>query len=105
VIGTDTDPQNIDSQIEQLKSAGAVIFRNVRETAEYISGRMSQYMPSSYTPVALDRITRPLAAINVGLESFYESLVSQGAQAVHVEWRPPASGNEKLASLLARMKK
>jgi FdrA protein len=105
VIGTDTDPQNIDSQIEQLKSAGAVIFRNVRETVEYISGRMSQYKPSSHTSVALDRITRPLAAINVGLESFYESLVSQGAQAVHVEWRPPASGNEKLASLLARMKK
>jgi FdrA protein len=105
VIGTDTDPQNVDSQIEQLKSAGAVIFRNVRETVEYISGRMSQYKPSSYPSVPPDRITGPLAAINVGLESFYESLISQGAQAVHVEWRPPAGGNEKLASLLSRMKK
>jgi FdrA protein len=105
VIGTDTDPQNVDSQIEQLKSAGAVVFRNVRETVEYVSGRMSQYKSSSYPSVPLDRITKPLAAINVGLESFYESLISQGAQAVHVEWRPPAGGNEKLASLLARMKK
>ena len=58
-----------------------------------------------FPPVALDHFTQPLAAINVGLESFYESLISQGAQAVHVDWRPPAGGNEKLASLLARMKK
>jgi len=105
IIGTDTDPQNVDSQIEQLKSAGTVIFRNVRETVEYISGRMSHYKPDSYPSVAQDRFTQPLAAINVGLESFYESLISQGTQAVHVEWRPPAGGNEKLASLLARMKK
>jgi len=40
----------------------------------------------------------------VGLESFYDSLISQGVQAVHVEWRPPAGGNERLASLLAKMK-
>ncbi len=105
VIGTDSDPQNLESQIEQLKSAGSVIFRNVRAAVEYISGRMSRYTPGSHPPVTLDRFTQPMAAINVGLESFYESLTSQGAQAVHVEWRPPASGNEKLASILARMKK
>jgi FdrA protein len=55
--------------------------------------------------VNLEQLSQPLAALNVGLESFYESLIAQGAQAVHVEWRPPAGGNEKLASLLARMKK
>ena len=43
-------------------------------------------------------------AINVGLESFYDSLTSQGAQAVNVEWKPPASGNDKMVALLARMK-
>jgi FdrA protein len=55
--------------------------------------------------VNLEQLNQPFAAINVGLESFYESLISQGAQAVHMDWRPPAGGNEKLASLLARMKK
>jgi FdrA protein len=54
--------------------------------------------------VNLDQLKQPLAAINVGLESFYDSLISQGAQAVHVEWKPPASGNDKMAALLARMK-
>jgi len=67
--------------------------------------RFGSYTPNAYPPVNLEQLKQPLAAINVGLESFYESLISQGAQAVHVEWRPPAGGNEKLAALLAKMKK
>ena len=105
VIGTDDDPQNLQSQVKQLKEAGVVVFRSVTETVEYISLRFSRYTPDKYPPVNLERLTQPLAAINVGLESFYESLTLQGAQAVHVEWRPPAGGNERLAALLAKMKK
>ena len=105
VIGTDDDPQNLQSQVEQLKEAGVVVFRTVTEAVEYISLRFSSYTPNEYPPVNLEQLKQPLAAINVGLESFYESLTSQGAQAVHVEWRPPAGGNERLASLLAKMKK
>ena len=105
VIGTDDDPQNLQSQVEQLKEAGVVVFRTATEAVEYISLRFGSHTPNEYPPVNLEQLNQPLAAINVGLESFYDSLISQGAQAVHVEWRPPASGNEKLASLLARMKK
>ena len=47
---------------------------------------------------------KPFAAINVGLESFYDSLTSQGIPAVHVDWRPPAGGNEKLIAILERLK-
>jgi len=54
--------------------------------------------------VDLATLQQPLAGINVGLESFTESLKEQGAAAIQVDWRPPASGNEKLAALLARMK-
>lgn len=39
--------------------------------------------------------------INVGLKSFYDSLRAQGADVVHVEWRPPAGGDPELARLLA----
>ena len=104
VIGTDDDPQNLQFQIEQLKEAGVVVFRTATEAIEYISLRFGSHAPYEYPPVNLEQLNQPLAAINVGLESFYESLTLQGAQAVHVEWRPPASGNEKLAALLARMK-
>jgi FdrA protein len=105
VIGTDDDPQNIQSQIERLQDAGATVFRTAAEAVEYISLRFSHPAANTHPEVDLEKLNQPLAAINVGLESFYESLITQGAQAVHVEWRPPAGGNEKLASLLARMKK
>ena len=105
VIGTDEDPQNIQSQIDLLMQAGVAVFRTAAEAVEYISLKFSQQKSNQFTQVNLDQLKQPLAAINVGLESFYDSLISQGTQAVHVEWRPPAGGNEKLASLLARMKK
>src|SRR5258706_1628732 len=105
IIGTDDDPQNIQSQIDQLKDAGVTFFRTATEAVEYISLRFGENRKNEFTPVNLEQLKQPLAAINVGLESFYDSLISQGAQAVHVEWRPPAGGNEKLAALLAKMKK
>ncbi|HXF83905.1 MAG TPA: acyl-CoA synthetase FdrA [Anaerolineales bacterium] len=104
VIGTDDDPQNLQSQITQLRDVGVLVFRTVTEAVEYVSLRLGNKKDQSFTPVRLDHLKQPFAAINVGLESFYESLISQGAQAVHVEWRPPAGGNEKLASLLEKMK-
>lgn len=105
VIGTDSDSQNLESQIEQIRAAGAVVFRTAAAAVEHVARRMSQPPGRVGVPVALETLSQPLAAINVGLESFYASLVGQGAQAVHVDWRPPAGGNEKLAAILAKMKK
>lgn len=105
VIGTDDDPQNLQSQVEQLEEAGVTVFRTATEAVNHVSLRFSKHPKNEFPPIHLDRLAGTLAAINIGLESFYESLISQGAQAVQVEWRPPAGGNEKLASLLARMKK
>ncbi|MBI3150681.1 MAG: acyl-CoA synthetase FdrA [Chloroflexi bacterium] len=104
VIGTDDDPQNLQSQVSQLTDAGVTVFRTAAEAVEYISLRFSGNRKYEFTPIDLEQLKQPLAAINVGLESFYDSLISQGAQAVHVEWRPPAGGNEKMAALLAKMK-
>ena len=105
VIGTEDDPQNLRSQINQLKDAGVTVFRTVNEAVEYASLRFGRAKQNEGVAVNIEQLKQPLAAINVGLESFYESLRAQAAQAVHVDWRPPAGGNEKLASLLARMKK
>jgi FdrA protein len=104
VIGTDDDPQNIQSQIEKLQEANVTVFRTAAEAVEYISLKFSENKSNQFPPVNLEQLKQPLAGINVGLESFYESLISQGTQAVHVEWKPPAGGNEKLAALLAKMK-
>jgi FdrA protein len=105
VIGTDADPQNLERQTERLQAAGAVVFRTATEATDYVARRMSSPVVEAGVPVDLETLHKPLAAINVGLESFYTSLLEQGASAVHVDWRPPAGGNEKLAGILARMKK
>ena len=105
VVGTDDDPQNLQSQMDTLKEAGVIVFRTISEAVEYISLRFAESREKEVAPVNLDRFKQPLAAINVGLESFYESLTSHGVQAIQVDWRPPAGGNEKLAALLQKMKK
>ncbi len=102
VIGTDADPQGLETQVSALEAAGARVFRTVTDTVEWIFLRSASSEPET-TPVSLETL-QSLAAINVGLESFHDSLRSQGAASVHVDWRPPAGGNERLAGILARMK-
>jgi FdrA protein len=106
VIGTEDDPQGMQAQIEQFTRAGAVVYRDVTEAVAHISQRFISHASDKDPRVTFERFSQtPLAAINVGLESFHDSLISQGARAVQLDWRPPAGGNEELATLLARMKK
>ena len=111
VVGTDEDPQNMEKQIQELKAAGAIVETSNDVAVRYV-GRLVQALsqptqpPAQKMPKPIDPATlqQPLAGINVGLESFAESLVAQNAEAVQVEWRPPAGGNERLISILERMK-
>jgi FdrA protein len=105
VVGTDEDPQNRNGQVEQLESAGATVFTNAADAIGYVGQRLRPSYQFDYQPLPLDHFSGRFAAINVGLESFYDSLKAQEAEAVHVEWRPPAGGNEKLMAILAKMKK
>lgn len=104
VVGTDEDPQGKEQQIAQLQEAGAQVFESIEEMLQMVAATLTGEAPQMVRGVSLDAFEKPLAAINVGLESFYESLQGQGAEAVHVDWRPPAGGNEKMMALLARMK-
>jgi FdrA protein len=111
VTGTDEDPQDFNSQVRQLKNAGAWVDPSndtvVRYAGRILMGlaeRESKVAGFSGKPIDLTTLNKPLSGINVGLESFAEYLIVQGAPAVHVDWKPPAAGNEKIASILERMK-
>ncbi len=105
VVGTDEDPQDMTGQIQQLEAAGVKVFTSNQEAVTYAGQRVQALTPLfSGQPVALESLTSPLAAINVGLEIFAESLKTQDADVVWVDWRPPAGGNERLAAILARMR-
>jgi len=45
-----------------------------------------------------------LKIINMGLESFNKDLKKQHVKTIHVDWKPPARGNEKMISLLDKLK-
>ena len=112
VTGTDEDPQNLDDQIAQLKQVGVWVETSnekmVRYAGEILQGLSETggtILPKGWRPLDLAKMNRPVAGINVGLESFAENLVAQGTPAVQVDWRPPAGGNEKLIAILERMKK
>ena len=49
-------------------------------------------------------LSQPVAAINAGLQSFTDAVIDQGAEALQMDWRPPAGGNERLMAILAKMK-
>jgi len=104
VVGTDQDPQDLNSQIEQLAAAGAIIFSDANEAVDYVFNQISSPDISPYPAVSLNAFGKGLTAVNIGLASFSESIVAQGGTAVQVDWRPPAGGNEKLMGILAKMK-
>ena len=112
VCGTDEDPQGMEHQIKRLQEAGARV-ETSNDAAARTIGRVLQAIQHSTQPIPDPGMTKvdlgvlknPLAGINVGLESFTESLTEQGAQVVHVDWKPVAGGNERLNSILERMKK
>lgn len=105
LIGTDEDPQDLERQRKALEAAGAKVFNNTVSLVTAIAQSIGPAPESKNgSRVSLDVFARPLAAINVGLESFFDSLKGQGAEAVQVAWRPPAGGNEKMMALLAKLK-
>jgi FdrA protein len=111
VTGTDEDPQNLDSQISKLKEAGAwvdtsndLVVRRVGRIMRALGERGASATATQGKPVDLANLKKPMAAINVGLESFAANLKAQEAPYVHVDWKPPAGGNEKLMGILERMK-
>ena len=108
VTGTDQDPQNLQSQVQQLEAAGVRVETSNEAAARYVGQLVRALNPTSSPPTLKPvdlSVLRPLAAINVGLESFAESLSTQGAQVIHVDWRPAAGGNEKLMAILERTKR
>ncbi len=134
VIGVDGDPQNIETQIDELAAAGAHVFRDTVEAVKLAIELLGGSPAVAGTPAparvgvtpggrgrpAVDAkaagaatetrpvdpraLDGPVVAINVGVEVFYRALVDQGVEALHIDWRPPAGGDQRLMAILDRLK-
>jgi FdrA protein len=87
-----------------LQQVGVRVFRETEDAVSYVVSRLRTNVSNVFAPLALGDFSGDFAGINVGVESFYASLKGQGVPAVHVDWRPPAGGNEKLMAILAKMR-
>ena len=105
VIGTDEDPQDLESQIETLRGAGALVFEDLTNALSHVVDRLGGSFVSRDPQIDLESLAAPVVAINLGLESFAASLADQGARAIHVDWRPPAGGDDRLMAILERMRR
>lgn len=104
LIGTDDDPQDIEKQHQLLSETGARIFDNVTDAVYSIGSRFVFREIEETKPVQSASLTSTVEVINVGLETFYDSLIGQGVEAIQVDWKPPAGGNEELMSILKKMR-
>jgi FdrA protein len=107
LVGAAADPQDRESQAERLRAAGARVAGSVAEAVSYALAALPSPPDERPrpAPVPLAVLAAPVAAVNVGLEVFYTSLLAQGARAAQVDWRPPAGGDERLARILERTKR
>ena len=60
---------------------------------------MSEQIQLSFEQLLLDG---PIA-VNLGLREFAESLQEQEVEVLHVEWSPPAEGDEDMMELLDKL--
>ena len=102
ILGTEEDRQDLPNQELRFETAGAHVYRDLQDALAALSPRFLQPAAEN-SGIPIDLLTSPVTVINLGLESFYESVTAQGARAVHVDWKPPAGGNERMMDLLARV--
>jgi FdrA protein len=128
VCGTQDDPQGYDQQCRVLQENGFILTdsnaRAVRLAAAVVGIRgkegntglaekgMRRTPPHPTNENAMPEVPAHLPAllatgprvINLGLELFVTQLTACGVPVVHVDWRPPAGGDTRLASLLERLR-
>lgn len=54
--------------------------------------------------VRADLLSDRPVVINIGMSEFFEALVDQSVQVIHVDWQPPAGGDEELISMLDELR-
>ncbi len=48
-------------------------------------------------------LERAPIVINLGVRDFAETLETQGVRVIHVDWSPPAGGDQEMMSLLDKL--
>lgn len=121
VCGTRQDPQNYDQSVNTLKAAGALVESSNAKAVRLalklkgvtISENDKTVVARDYQKISLPQPSEKVMellnskprVINIGLESFNESIRKFGGQSVQYNWKPVAGGNKKLIRILNKISK
>lgn len=116
VVGTDKDPQNYLETVNKLEDAGVLVeesnakavrlalkFKEInfeepdKLITEY-SGQLTEVPKPSEKVMEL--MNNKPKVINIGLQSFNESIQNYGGESVQYSWKPRAGGNKKMIKIL-----
>lgn len=116
VVGTTKDPQDYDQAFETLKNAGVMVQPSNAKAVQLAlklkgidmqetdKGFGEYTLPLQEVPEISSNImellnTKP-RIINIGIESFNDSILKYGGESVQYTWKPKAGGNKKLIKIL-----
>ncbi|MCI1903295.1 MAG: acyl-CoA synthetase FdrA [Enterococcaceae bacterium] len=116
VVGTEKDPQNYDEAVKKLKDNGVYVLQSNAKAVQFaldlkgiqLSEKDKKVLP--YTgktievPAVSDKVmellnTKP-RIINVGVQSFNDSIRDFGGKSEQFNWKPRANGNKKMIKIL-----
>ena len=121
VVGTKYDPQDYDKSVEVLKEAGVLVESSNAKAvrlALHLMGKDIKEVSKKVVPYEKERIELPALSpqvdellntvprvVNIGVESFTDSIQTYGGKTVQFDWRPTAGGNQKLIRILNELEK
>lgn len=116
VCGTTKDPQNYHETVKRLKDADvfvedsnakavrlALLLKGIDFTEEdktVVAYEGATVEVPAASEKVMELLTTKPRIINVGLQSFNESIVEYGGQSEQFNWRPRANGNKKMIRIL-----
>lgn len=121
VCGTEKDPQDYKQAVETLKKCGVLVEDSnakavrlalklkgieFKEADKYVLPSTIEKKPlPEVSEKVLELLNSKPRVINIGLNSFTNSILEYGGKTVQYDWKPIAGGNKRLIRLLNNLSK
>ncbi len=116
VCGTRQDPQDYDDSVRRLKEAGVFVEESNDKAVRLalklkgitLTEEDKKVVPYKGETVEIPEVSQKIdellntkpSIINIGLQSFNQSISDFGGKSVQFNWRPRANGNKKMIRIL-----
>ena len=121
VCGTESDPQDYHQSAAILRASGAFVEESnakavrlalklkgidcVEEDKEVVPYEGPKFQVPEVSDAILDLLNTKPRIVNIGVESFNESIVKYNGKSVQFSWKPAAGGNKEMIRILNALNK